>query len=173
MAQGDQQSYLPTEVMKQQDAPSANREIPKGPSLRSTLLEEAFARSTPTNMDAMRGGSIFKSKRVTFTIPREMCKFDFGEDFELTLEETDAAAELDAARDSQTGTEINMKLARASMHGLNGAPIDSIKRGWLWEALGTGGRMLVVYAFQTHLQPRGDEEGKAMLQRIALSSRVE
>ncbi len=144
-------------------------------SLRPTLFNEIFDANTVSGPDAMKGGEMFKRKRVTFPVPRDLCTVDFGEDFELTLQEVSAEDEMEAASKStsSTGTDITMSLAKASLNGINGAPIPASRKDWLWEALGMGGRMLVVIGFQTHLSPRGDAEGKARLERAVFSARVE
>lgn len=147
--------------------------VVRAPSLRKSLLQEVFEASTPSGQDAFSGREIFKRKRVTFLVPRDVCTADFPEDFELTLQELSADQEMACAASSTTPTEINMKMAKMAINGLNGAKVSSVQSEWLWDALGMGGRALVFLGFHTHLAQRGDEEGKAKLERSVFSARVE
>lgn len=150
-----------------------------GPTLRASLLDEAFAASTPTNQAALGGGELFRKRRVTIAVPAHMCsqRADgqpvFPEDFELTLAELDAASEMNACSGVESKAEIAFLYAKASLHGVNGKPISTVHRDWLWDALGMGGRTLAIAAFYTHLAPASDEEGKARIDAAVLAARVE
>lgn len=143
------------------------------PTRRPSLLDEVFAASTPTNQSAFGGGELFRKRRVTFTVPRAACSVDFGEDFDLTIAELDAATEMRCASEARAKGELGLLYARASLHGLNGKPIGETHREWVWNAIGMEGRMLVAMAFHQHLAPAGDEEGKARMEATILGARLE
>lgn len=145
------------------------------PSLRKGLLSDMFAQHTASGPDALKGGDLFRRKRVTFLMPREKCTAPFPEDFELTLQELSAAQELEVSRGAKTAQELPMQMAKASMHGLNNEPITFVQRDWLWEALGQGGRVLVAYVYNVHLSAMVDTggEGKALIEKAALEARIE
>lgn len=143
------------------------------PVYRRTFLDEQFQLHTPGNADAMKPGDIFRRRRVTFVVPRSFCAAEFPEDFELTLAELSAEDEANAAAIGRSGPEIGLLLAKASMHGVNGAPIGEVKRAWFWDALGMNGRTLVVSAFHDHLGMARDKMGKAMVEAIVMGARLE
>ena len=93
---------------------------PRKPSLRKGLLSDMFAQHTAAGPDALRGGDLFKRKRVTFLMPRDKCTAPFPEDFEVTLQELSAQQELEVSRGAKTAQELPMAMAKAAMHGLNG-----------------------------------------------------
>lgn len=144
------------------------------PTFRKGLLTEVMQASTPTGVDAMRGGDLFKRKRVTFVMPAHICTAEFPEDFEVTLQETSAQQEMEAAAMAK-GSEASLgfALAKLSVNGVNGEAINTINRDWLWEAIGSNGRALVTYVFGQHFGVGADDEGKAMLGKAMLGARIE
>jgi hypothetical protein len=135
-------------------------EAPKRAAVNPDLLDQVFAASTPVGGAAMAGGELFHRKRVTFEVPKHYCTVDFPTNFDLTIIESTPQQEMAVAAIASNGNEVQYLLAKHSMDAVNGKKIGETKRDWLWEALGSRGRTLVVGAYSQHLGvgPEGKEE---------------
>lgn len=125
--------------------------VPAPPKLDPAFLERVYTRRTREGADALGSGEIVPRRRVRFIVDAGDCApgvfvDDAGElvDFELTLEAPSAIQEVSITEGVKDPAEVVMRLACASMAELNGAPVVGAQRDFLWEALGPGGRQIVV-----------------------------
>jgi len=140
------------------DAPSVPQARSKG------FLRSSINRNTGTNTLGRQAG--IPQRRVTFLVDRDACcPGVFAQDFELTLRGTTAEMELMAAKGARgDAVAMTMALARSALCEVNGEPIDTgnLEHEWLWEALGTGGRNMVLGIFAQYCTADEASQGKAM-----------
>ena len=98
---------------------------------------------------------VMVGKRITFPVSGEDCAPGMFVDatgapleFEITLAALSAAQEIKATRGVLDPTEAVQLMARSSIEKLNGAPVVGEQVEFLWEALGPGGRQLVIVMYQ-------------------------
>jgi hypothetical protein len=128
---------------------------PKTP-IDPTLLQRVFDRTTISGAGALSGTrEIVPRKRITFPVSGEDCAPGMFVDatgapleFEITLAALSAAQEIKATRGVLDPTEAVQLMARSSIEKLNGAPVVGEQVEFLWEALGPGGRQLVIVMYQ-------------------------
>jgi hypothetical protein len=86
----------------------------------------------------------------------------FEDDFELTVTSLDSGTELACAqRAGADPVRLAMLLAFESLFAFNGRPLGVTHREWLWEALGSAGRNLVISQFGAVGTPGDEALGKA------------
>lgn len=127
-------------------------------------LKAAMRKNTGGNtLGNVRG---LPRRKVTFTISKDICAPGvFDDDFELTLVAPSSEDELRCARQTQgNASEFGMLLARNSLFAVNGEPVDhaNLEHEWLWEALGNGGRNVVVGMFGQYCTADAASQGKAL-----------
>lgn len=134
-------------------AKAPDKEAPKQPRNDDPgLVAAVFERTTRTNQDAFSArGEIVPRSRLRFDVDGEICApgLFVGPDgqpyvFTVTLAALTSGQELAATRGVQDPAEAVHLLARASMEAVNGAPLAEDQREFFWEALGPGGRQLVI-----------------------------
>lgn len=113
---------------------------------RPEALQEAFERFTRSGAG---DGQSMPRRELTFTVDPSYCEPGvFRSDFELTLRSLDSTNELAAATEAEgSGNAMMYGFAKRSVYAFDGQPIDRIRRDFLWEALGTSGRQLVLGKF--------------------------
>lgn len=127
-------------------------------------LRAAMERNTSGNsLGSVRG---LPRRRVTFTIDKDACAPGvFDDDLDVTLLSLNSDTELKAIRDCKGDpTSLAFLLARASIHAVNGEPLNDAEgeREWFWEALGNGGRTIVVSMFGQFGTADAESQGKAL-----------
>jgi len=137
-------------------------EAPK-PKLRGAL-RAAMSRNTEGNtLGNVRG---LPRRKATFTIDKDVCAPGvFDDDIDVTLISINSDMELKAIRDCKGDpTSLAFLLARASVYAINGEPVNDAEgeREWLWEALGNGGRAILVGMFGQFGTADAESQGKAM-----------
>ncbi len=128
--------------------PVSAPEAPKKRRLDPGALKSAMSR---TGGDSLASSKGMPRRQATFPVLASECSPGiFDEDFELTIQSLTSHIELDASRKARGDSNVLGTLfARASIHALNGQVLD-VNEGeldWLWEALGSGGRQLVMGMF--------------------------
>jgi hypothetical protein len=121
-----------------------------------TLLQRVYDRVTVEGEGAVKsGGPIVPLKRVTFDVDGAECAPGMFVDahgnyitFRLTLSALTSAQELKCTKGITDPAAAAMSAAQASIAELNGAPVLGAQLDFLWEALGPGGRQLVLVMFQ-------------------------
>ncbi len=131
------------------------KQAPQERKFDPTVLQRAFDRTTQTGPDAMQGGEIIPRRRITFEFSSEICApgiFDNPDGSYATLQMTlaglTASMEVKVTKGLLDPLETVQMTAKASVEELNGAPVPPDQVEWLWEALGPGGRQLVLTMFQ-------------------------
>lgn len=101
--------------------------------------------------------------KVEFVVDHEACAPGvFPEDFRLALLGATSYSEQLAAKDAKGDPAVMaIALAKSSMHAVNGTPVVGVQREWLWEALGAGGRNLVMERLVDVQAPSEDAQKKA------------
>ncbi len=98
--------------------------------------------------DGATGGAPATSQEIAqFEVPHEMCGKHLkasGEDFMLQIQSLTPGQEKAITRNVESGVQMFMGFAEASLLAVNGAPLKKHHKEWLWNHLGTGGRSLVV-----------------------------
>lgn len=127
-------------------------------------LKAAMRRNTSGNtLGSVRG---LPRRKITFTVSKDICAPDvFEADFDLTLIAPSSEDELRCARSTQgNASEFGMLLARNSLFAVNGELVDhaNLEHEWLWEALGNGGRNVVVGMFGQYCTADAASQGKAL-----------
>lgn len=124
-------------------------------------LRSVFDRNTTS----LGGGEARKLPRrmLTFTVDADCCAPGiFDEDFELTLGSLTPTMELEAAREAKGDpATMAMIMARKSLVQFNGEAIEAGQDEWLWVALDSGGRQLVMAMFVNVGTPGEVALGKA------------
>jgi len=138
------------------------------PTYRENLLDEMFEKTARKGKDALRSGPIFNLKQVDVEISKDICAAPFPEDFRVTLQELTGAQEASCA---DTGGHrpmaLGYEMAKSCMYALNGAPLDEMRKAWLWEALGMGGRRRVVAGFALAFSQDDTEGAKELLGKLS------
>ena len=126
----------------------------------SDFLDRLFG-NLPKGMNAMKGGSpLIKPREVSFLFDGSEGAPDFFTDtpgipggtyvdVELTVRGLSSAEEIEAL--SEIGTAINAApyaLAKRALYAVSGRPIRPEERDLIWEGLCSGGRQMVLMAFQ-------------------------
>lgn len=130
------------------------------------LLDKLFARLTATDKNALADRPLFQTRTISFVVDGSICEPDVfvdsnGDyfDFTLTMRALGSAAEVEIL-DRATGHAVPLQLSKAMLFKLNGVPIKSAQRDWLWEALGMRGRSLCFAAYQQLAGPSQVALGK-------------
>ena len=115
-----------------------------------SALQRAYERGTAADGDALRASSPVPRKSITFVMDlSEQCPGAFDDDeVEVTLQALTSKEEVAAVRGVLDALEVVHKMARASVHLINGAPCVGAQLDWFWEIIGTGGRSLVEVMYQ-------------------------
>ena len=82
-----------------------------------------------------------------FEVPYELCGKhlkSMGQDFMLQLKTLSPKQEARISKTVESGAELSMAFARESVVAMNGAPLKSHEKEWLWGHLGPSGRQLVI-----------------------------
>jgi len=128
-------------------------------------LRRAYERVTES--PAGGAGKGVTQRTGTFVVPASLCEEGvFGDDFELTIRGLSAEQELRSAQAAKGDVVVmGFEMARRSLVAVNGTPIDAgrAEDDFLWEALGFGGRTLVVQVFMKMTGADADAAGKALL----------
>lgn len=134
-------------------------EITQPPEVRDDsegLFARVFERTTQQGPGAMGGGPLIPRRYVEFDVDGAECSPGMFVDdqgrpvtFRLTLQSLLSGEEISATAGVTDPAAAVQHMARASLHQVNGAVIPSgPQREFLWEALGPGGRQLVLAMFQ-------------------------
>ncbi len=122
------------------------------PTYDPRTLQLVFDKATRTGPDAMSGvgGEIIPRRRIDFVIDvSELAPGIFTEDIKITLAALSSAMELKAVNGITDPGGAGWMTAKASLELLNGAPIpEGDQMDFVWEALGPGGRQLVMTMYQ-------------------------
>lgn len=118
----------------------------------AALLQRVFDRLTIAGPSAFGGNrELIPRRRIEFTVNGADCAPGVfvdgaGEpvDFTLGLVALSSVQEIKATEDVVDPAEAVFKTARLSLETLNGAPVLGEQIEFLWEALGPGGRQLVI-----------------------------
>ena len=136
--------------MKEPKAAKSDPEVetPKKRRLDPGALKSAMSR---TGGDSLASSKSMPRRQATFPVLASECAPGiFDEDFELTIRSLPSHIELEQSRKARGDSNVlGILFSRASLHALNGQVID-VNEGeldWLWEALGPGGRQLVMGMF--------------------------
>lgn len=128
--------------MNEPKAPELPTEAPPKPK-DPDMLAKAIERTQQAGLG--NGGEMIKRRTVTFDIDCEVCSPGlFTDDLSITLQTLTAGEEMKSSRGLTDGPEIVSAMARDSILAVNGSKITSVQREFLWEALGPGGRQLVL-----------------------------
>ena len=119
------------------------------PDTSPDFLARTMAAAAKDLTAALDGEPTVKRRKVTFVLDPEAARSSpgvFPAPFELTLQSLTGKEELEAVQGAEDmgGAAVGLALARAGLAAVNGTPVGIIEREWLWEHLGTGGRMLCV-----------------------------
>ena len=82
-----------------------------------------------------------------FEVPYELCgKYLKGlkQDFVVQLRSLTPKMEATISKTAESGPQMSMAFAQASVCAVNGAPLKRHQKEWLWSHLGTAGRQLVI-----------------------------
>jgi hypothetical protein len=143
------------EVMKEPKAivkPESSEAEASPPSKKRRLdpnaLKSAMSR---TGGDSLASSKGMPRRQATFPVLATECAPGiFDEDFELTIRSLPSHVELEQSRRARGDSNVLGHLfARASIHAMNGQVLD-VNEGeldWLWEALSSSGRQLVMGMF--------------------------
>ncbi len=119
------------------------------------LLDRVYEEATGGGGSLSSSKEIVPRKRITFEVDGADCAPGMFVDadglpitFKLTLATLTAAQELKVTRGVQDPAEAVQLTAKACIDGLNGKPVVGEKLDFLWEALGAGGRQLVLLMYQ-------------------------
>ena len=119
------------------------------------LLAQIMERRTVSGAGAFGGGEIVPRRRVTFDVDGAECcpgVFVDGEGrpvtFKLTLVSLTSAEEIKVTQGVMDPAQAVFATAKASIEALNGTRVQGDKLDFLWEALGPGGRQIVVTLYQ-------------------------
>lgn len=112
-------------------------------------LKAALERFSVSGPGGMSGGGIPKMT-ITFEVLPSACSPGvFTDAFDLTMESLSTKAEIKAANVAKGDPIVfATHLAYQSMVAFNGTPLGYTEKEWLWEALGTSGRNLVIGQFE-------------------------
>jgi hypothetical protein len=131
--------------------PDENQSKPRD----AALLQRVFDRLTLTDGAAFGGSrELIPRRRIEFTLngadcaPGVFVDGDGDVDFTLGLVALSAAQEIKATEDVLDPAEAVMRTAKLGIETLNGAPVLGDQVDFLWEALGPGGRQLVITLYQ-------------------------
>lgn len=121
----------------------------------SDLLDRVWNANTREGKDALRGGPVVKRKRKTFIMDGSQCApFMFLDpasgdyvDFKITMQSLTSTEEVEALGGVTNPGQIPSLLAKRSLYAVNGKPIPSARKDFLWEALGQQGRQICLVAF--------------------------
>lgn len=123
---------------------------------RSDMLDRIMEAKVPKGAEALKHtGEIIRRREVTFDVDGADCAEGAFVDqegnylvFNITLRSLSSAQELECLRQVQKGPEAPFIMARMALYKVNGRELDEARRGFVWEALGMGGRQVVLGAFQ-------------------------
>ncbi len=137
-------SEIPPEFLEEEARAAAK------PVFDPTVLQRVFDKTTVTGAAAMApGGELIPRKRLEFIIDQtELAPGLFASDVQVTLVALTSTMEIRATKGVTDPQEVVAVYAKAALELLNGAPILGDQVDWLWEALGPGGRQLVMYQYQ-------------------------
>lgn len=102
-------------------------------------------------------------RQATFVVTADTCAPGiFDADIEITMRSLSSREELEAIRESRAAETLTLALAKRSIYAVDGAPVSEEEREFLWEALGTAGRVLVGGFFAQIGAPGELASGKAL-----------
>ena len=130
---------------------AAKAEKPPEPVYDPRALQLAFDKTTRTGPDAMSpgGGDIIPRRRLEFVIDAsELAPDVFAGDIKITLAALSSAMELKAVDGVTDAAAAGVLTSKASLELLNDAPIPLDQLDFVWEALGPGGRQIVMTMYQ-------------------------
>lgn len=146
------QEQLADERKAVEKAAEAARDLtPPEPTYDPRALQLAFDKTTRTGPDAMSpgAGDIIPRRRLDFVIVLdELAPGVFTEDIKITLAALSSAMELKAVSGITDPAAAGVLTSKASLELLNGAPIPPDQLDFVWEALGPGGRQIVMTMYQ-------------------------
>ncbi len=136
------------------DAPVEPKEAPRVDD--PGLLEKVFNRATVAGPGAMsHQGDIVPRKRISFDVDGSDCAPGMFVDgagnyltFRLGLASLTSGEEISVTKGVSDPAEAVQVTAKAALELLNGAPILGDQIDFVWEALGSGGRQLVLTMYQ-------------------------
>lgn len=93
-----------------------------------------------------------RRRTAKFTIAAAVCEPDtFPTDFEVEVSSLSQAEELEAFKEGgETGSSAVFSMAKRSLRTIDGEPVRKNYRDLVWDALGFGGRTVVVNHFTEH-----------------------
>lgn len=105
-----------------------------------------------------------------FEVPFELCGKHLksqGEDFIVQIKSLSPKQEANISKTAESGPQMSMAFAAASVVAVNGSPLKSHEKEWLWRHLGTAGRQLVIgmYAEAFMAAPKALKRSKASRRR--------
>lgn len=128
-------------------------------------LQAILERSTKT---ASEGGEIGSGgvprRKLTFTVDHRVTSGVFDEDFDLTLQALSVGQELSISSDfgADQGMALMHEMAKKTILQFDGDPIANAgQREFLWDALGSGGRQIVLQKMAELAGPLAEAVGKA------------
>jgi hypothetical protein len=132
-------------------------------SLDPAALDRAFEAWTVKSGKGRGAGKKLPRRTLSFLVDAETCAPGvFEADFRLELRGLTSAVELQCAQKSGGDpAKLAYLLAFESVFSFNGRPLGVTHREWLWEALGSAGRNLVVGQFGTVGTPADEALKKA------------
>lgn len=120
-----------------------------------TLLERVFTKRSVEGPNALsHNEEIVPRARISFDVDGAECAPGMFVDddgpitFRLTLVSLTSAQEISITKGVSDPAEAVQLTAKASLEKLNGAPVLGDQVLFLWEALGPGGRQLVLTMYQ-------------------------
>ncbi len=82
-----------------------------------------------------------------FEVPYDVCGKHLksqGEDFMVQIRSLSPTQEVNISKKAESGPQMSMAFAAASVVAVNGQPLKAHQKEWLWNHLGTAGRQLVI-----------------------------
>lgn len=150
MTTDENEQAAPTPIPPEAIA-AAKAEKPPEPVYDPRALQLAFDKMTRTGQEAMSqaGGDIIPRRRLDFIIILDELSPDvFTEDIKITLMALSSAGELKAVDGVTDAAAAGVLTSKASLELLNDAPIPLDQLDFVWEALGPGGRQIVMTMYQ-------------------------